>query len=379
MTTLDRPSDAANDALTVLAGGELRYSTVWEDHRLLEHGLDLRSGDDLLVIASAGDNVLNLLLRQPRRLIAIDVNPAQIALAELHVAAISSLDHTELLQLLGWTSAAPEVRVGLYERVRRRLADASRAWWDDRVTTIDAGIVHAGRLERYIGGFRERYFADPRDRARVDAMLSATDLAAQRARAALVLTPDFARAFGAYFTAATLAANGRDASQMRHVATDMDVTAQLLSRLTWVCTETLLAGNFYVERFFRGAPRDIESGPPYLRRDSFQRLRALVLRVEIVTGEVGDYLASCAPASLSNAALSDVFEYLSDDATGVLAERLARAIRPDGRIAYWNLFVPRSAARATPRLRSLDALSARLWRQDRAWFYSAFHVDEIVA
>jgi len=85
-----------------------------------------------------------------------------------------------------------------------------------------------------------------------------------------------------------------------------------------------------------------------------------------------------APASLSSAALSDVFEYLSDDATAIVAERLARAIRPGGRIAYWNLFVPRDAARATPRLRSLDALSTKLWAQDRAWFYRAFHVDEVV-
>jgi len=51
MTTIGRASDAASDALAVLAGGELRYSTAWEDHRLLEHGLDLRSGDDVLVVA----------------------------------------------------------------------------------------------------------------------------------------------------------------------------------------------------------------------------------------------------------------------------------------------------------------------------------------
>jgi S-adenosylmethionine-diacylglycerol 3-amino-3-carboxypropyl transferase len=379
MTTVGRASIASSDALAVLASGELRYSTVWEDHRLLELGLDPRPGDDLLVIASAGDNVLNLLLRQPRRIVAIDVNPAQIALAELQVAAISLLDHADVLQLLGWTSAAPEARVDLYERVRHRLSETSRAWCDDRVRTIEAGIVHAGRLERYIAGFRERYFADPHDRARVDAMLSATDLATQRARALRALTPDFARAFGAYFTAATLGANGRDPSQMRYVGSDMNVTAQLLSRLVWVCSETPLAGNFYVERFFRGALRDLGSGPPYLRRETFERLRALVSRIEIVTGELGDYLASRAPALLSHAALSDVFEYLSDEATADLAERLARAIRPGGRIAYWNLFVPRAAAGTTPRFRPLDALSARLWAQDRAWFYRAFHVDEIVA
>jgi S-adenosylmethionine-diacylglycerol 3-amino-3-carboxypropyl transferase len=379
MTTIGRASDAASDVVAVLATGELRYSTVWEDHQLLEHGLDPRPGSDLLVIAGAGDNVLNLLLREPRRIIAIDVNPAQTALVELQVSAISSLDHAELLQLLGWKPASSEARVALYERSRILLGETSRVWWDSHVTTIEAGIVFCGRLERYIAGFRDRYFASAHDRAGVDAMLSATDLVAQQACASRILTPDFARAFSAYFTAASLGADGRDPSQMRYVADDVDVTAQLLSRLTWVCTETPLAGNFYVERFFRGRVQDVESLPPYLRRDNFERLQSLVRRVEIVTGELSEYLAWVAPAALSHAAISDVFEYLSADTTAVLAERLARAIRPGGRVAYWNLFVPRTAARATSRLRSLDALSARLWPQDRAWFYRAFHVDEIVA
>lgn len=379
MTTVGRASHTTSDAVAVLAGGELRYSTVWEDHQLLELGLDPRPGDDLLVIASAGDNVLNLLLREPRRIIAIDVNPAQIALAELQVAAISSLDHAEALRLLGWNPASSEARVALYERTRSRLGEVSRAWWDDRLSMIEGGIVQSGRLERYIAAFRDRYFVNARDRAHVDAMLSATDLAAQCASATRVLTAEFTRAFSEYFTAKSLGADGRDPSQMRFVASDIDVTAHFLSRLTWVCTETPLAGNFYVERFLCGRMRDVELGPPYLRRDNFDRLRRLVSRVEILTGELSEYLTGIAPASLSHAALSDVFEYLSVDATEYLAERLARAIRPGGRIAYWNLFVPRAAARATPQLRSLDTLSARLWARDRAWFYRAFHVDEIVA
>ena len=96
MTALTNPRTTTVDASAVLATGELRYSSVWEDHLLLEQGLNPRGDDDLLVVASAGDNVLNLLLREPRRITAIDINPAQTALLELKVAAISMLDHAEL-------------------------------------------------------------------------------------------------------------------------------------------------------------------------------------------------------------------------------------------------------------------------------------------
>src|SRR5262249_45120542 len=141
MTTIGRASNAASDALAVLAGGELRDSTVWEDHPLLDQGLHLRSGHHLLLIAGAGDKVRDARLRQPRGTVAIDVNAAQIALAELQVAAISSLDHAAVLQLLGWIPAPPEARVGLSERVRFRLGETSRVWWDDRVPTIETGVV----------------------------------------------------------------------------------------------------------------------------------------------------------------------------------------------------------------------------------------------
>src|SRR6185436_15480173 len=140
---------------TVLAGGELRYSTVWEDHLLLERGLAPRAGDDVLVLASAGDNVLNLLLREPRRIVALDVNPAQSAIVELQIAAISTLGHAEFLELMGFVPGV--ARLALYERVRERLSDTSRSWWDVRVATIESGIAESGRLERYIAGFREAH------------------------------------------------------------------------------------------------------------------------------------------------------------------------------------------------------------------------------
>lgn len=379
MTAFTTPRATPTDATAVLAAGELRYSTVWEDHLLLEQGLNPRADDDLLVVASAGDNVLNLLLCEPRRIVAIDINPAQTALLELKVVAISMLDHAEFTRLLGFTTADPDARVALYERVRTRLGETSRAWWDDHAATIASGIVRSGRLDRFIAGFRELHLSGARERDAVDLLLTAQSLNEQRVFAARVLTPEFSRAFTEYFSADNLGLRGRDPSQMRYVADGVDVAAHLLSRLQWVCTGLRIAGNFYVERFFRGECRDADMGPPYLRRGNYARLRGLASRIAIVTGEIGEYLMSSAPRSLSHAALSDVFEYLSEDATSLLVDHLSRVIRPGGRIAYWNLFVPRAGSTTSPRLRWLAALSTQLWSLDRSWFYRTFRVEEVVA
>jgi S-adenosylmethionine-diacylglycerol 3-amino-3-carboxypropyl transferase len=65
----------------------LRYAQCWEDADILVDGLDIRPGDTCLSIASAGDNTLSLLIRSPARVIAVDLNPTQIAALELRVAA----------------------------------------------------------------------------------------------------------------------------------------------------------------------------------------------------------------------------------------------------------------------------------------------------
>jgi S-adenosylmethionine-diacylglycerol 3-amino-3-carboxypropyl transferase len=376
-----RPAPA--DATAALAGGELRYSAVWEDHLLLERALGAAGAGELLVVASAGCNVLNLLVRAPRRVVAIDVNPAQTALLELKLAAAGRLPHDAFLRLLGIREAPRDPgadRLALYERVRPGLSPAARRWWDAHQPVIAAGPDGAGRLDRFIAGFRREHLARLTGPGVVDTLLATDDPGARtRLADAALFTPAFARAFRAYFARDAIAERGRDPAQFRYVA-EPDVAGWFLRRLRWACTELPVRGNFYLERFLRGGLRDADAGPPYLRRAAYERLRALAPRVEVVTEALGTYLASRPAASLHGLALSDVFEYLPPDASDALFAHAARVLRPRGRLAYWHLFVERTPPPAVrPRLRPLDRLSRALWRRDRAWLYGSFRVDEGVA
>src|SRR5271170_3564698 len=83
----------------------IRYAQCWEDADILLEALDVRPGDVCLSIASAGDNALALLTRQPAKVIALDLSLAQLACVELRVAAYRTLEHAELLELVGSTVA----------------------------------------------------------------------------------------------------------------------------------------------------------------------------------------------------------------------------------------------------------------------------------
>lgn len=362
-------------AAQVLAG-ELRYSRVWEDHALLEHGLAVTPTDEVLMIASAGCNVLNLLLYEPRRIVAIDLNPSQTALLELKIVAAHTLDHTGFLELLGLARGRPLAR---YDAVRRLLSSDAQRWWDANTWMLAHGVERTGRLDRFIGDFHRNHVARLHSPELIDRLFATRDLIArQRLVDRELLTPEFVREFLAYFTRDSLAGRGRHPAQFRYVE-ELDVAGWFLARFRWACTALPVRGNFYLERFLRGERADPAWRAPYLRPDNYERLQTLVSRVEIVTGDLESYLAG-QPVTFTRAALSDVFEYMSPEATERLFAALAAAMPAGGRLAYWNLFVPReSPASLRDRIRPLPRLSRALWRRDRAWFYSAFYVDEVLA
>jgi len=48
------------------------------------------------------------------------------------------------------------------------------------------------------------------------------------------------------------------------------------------------------------------------------------------------------------------------------------------RIAYWNMLAPRKCPESLKnQINSLDALAKELFEKDKAFFYSAFRVEEI--
>ena len=354
----------------------VRYSQVWEDHTLLEGGLAIGPDDDVLSICSAGDNALAMLLLGPRSVTAIDMNPAQTALLELKLAAISALEHPEFVSLLGVREGHD--RLGLYRRLRGQLSEVAVAFWDAHEEDIAAGLVHRGRLEGYIGAFNTEHLPELWPEGLTDRLFAEQPLDDQAALfAAEAATAEFEARFRWYFGREKMAEQGRDPAQFEHVD-EGDVGGYFFRRFRWACTALPLSTNFYVEHFLTSRYRDLRLGPPYLRPENFERLRALVDRVHLHTGELEGVLFERPVGAFSKANLSDIFEYMSE----ALAEQVFRALgtqlRSGGRIAYWNLLVPRSRPASLAHLLTpLDDLSEALFAQDRSWFYRAFHVEEV--
>jgi S-adenosylmethionine-diacylglycerol 3-amino-3-carboxypropyl transferase len=73
-----------------------------------------------------------------------------------------------------------------------------------------------------------------------------------------------------------------------------------------------------------------------------------------------------------------MFEYMSTDNYQRVLGRAVAAARPGARLAYWNMLAPRRRPESmAAQLQPQSRLADRLHRADRAFFYSAFVVEEV--
>ena len=119
----------------------LVYNQSCEDPRPDLEGLDPRPGDRLLTIASGGCNVLHLAMTGAH-VVAVDRNPAQVALTRLKVGAARQLDAAAFRTIFG-TGMDPTHRLSeLYLSDDRPSLLQSRRWF------AGTGLFSAGVLGR---------------------------------------------------------------------------------------------------------------------------------------------------------------------------------------------------------------------------------------
>ena len=133
---LEPAAPSVSEAAANADFSEIRYAQCWEDADVLLEALDIRPGDICFSIASGGDNTLAMLAKDPERVVAVDLNPSQLACLELRVAGFRRLDHGALLELIG--SRSGDRRQELYRECRPLLSTSAAHFWDQQQLDIDS-------------------------------------------------------------------------------------------------------------------------------------------------------------------------------------------------------------------------------------------------
>jgi S-adenosylmethionine-diacylglycerol 3-amino-3-carboxypropyl transferase len=352
----------------------IRYAQCWEDADILMAGLDIKPGHVCLSIASAGDNSLSMLAYDPARVVAVDLNPAQLAALELRVAAYRTLEHPELLELIG--SRTSSRRASLYARCRGALSSDARRFWDARSADVERGIGAAGKFERYFEIFRRRVIPLVHRRRTVQQLLvhRAPD---ERLRwyEREWNTWAWRTLFRIFFSPTVLGRLGRDPSFFRYV--EGSVADHLLGRAHHALAVLDPSVNPYLVWILTGMHGDVL--PHALRAEHFDAIRANLDRLEWHCASIESVFDRGIVDRVDRFNLSDIFEYMSQENATTLFARLADRSLPRARLAYWNMMVPRRGSEYLPqRLRLLQELSRELFLADKTFFYRDYIVDEVL-
>ena len=360
-------------AASAIDFSSIRYAQCWEDADVLLEALDIRPGDTCLSIASAGDNTLAMLAKAPGRVIAVDVSAAQLACLQLRVAAYRSLEHGEVLELLG--SVPSRRRDSLYRRCRPALSPEARRFWDARPEMIRGGAGNAGKLERYLSLFRRAVLPAIHPRRRVERLLQGG-----RTEERLWFyerewnTRRWRWAFRLFFSRPIAGRLGRDPRMFRYV--EGGLAQHLLERTRHALTVLDPPANPYLQWILTG-----RHGPalPYaLRPENFDAIRSNLDRLEWHCSPIEDFLDRVDGSSIDRFNGSDMFEYMSTESYRRLLERLVESGRTGGRLVYWNMLVPRSRPpQMAGSLQPLPDVAGRLHARDKAFFYRALQVEEL--
>ena len=92
---------AKDSFFSKIHGNNLIYNACWEDPRCDHEIMQINAESKIVVITSAGCNALDYLLKAPKAVHCIDVNPRQNATLELKLALAKLSDHQTLFAFFG--------------------------------------------------------------------------------------------------------------------------------------------------------------------------------------------------------------------------------------------------------------------------------------
>ncbi|MGD9680720.1 MAG: DUF3419 family protein [Candidatus Obscuribacterales bacterium] len=360
----------------------IRYAQCWEDTEVVLDALAIRPGDTCLSIASAGDNSLSLLSCDPDKVIAIDLNPAQLYLTELKARAIEHLSYEQVLCLFGYRRSenedlAPRL---IFDLVSPHLSEAAREFFQGNESAIESGIAASGKFERYFAVFREILLPLVHRKETIEELLSPGKSLMERREfyEKRFMTWRFRLLLSIFFSNTVMGALGRDPSFFKYV--DSSLPEFLRGSIEYALVEQDPSQNPYLSYILLGRFGDVL--PFWLQKKNYEAIRKNINRLIIKRASLEDFLMSypVSAGAIDCFNLSDIFEYMSEDSYRQALALIQTRSAKGARLAYWNMLVSRHAeAGYELGIRARKNESRDLYKKNRTFFYTDFVLEEVAA
>lgn len=350
---------------------KIRYANCWEDPELL---LESFGSGKYISIASAGDNSLSLLVKNPEVVYAVDLSIPQIACCELKKYAIKFLDYDTFLKLLGFKTC--DNRLEIYKSIEEHLSLQSRYYFEHNPQIIQNSIIHQGKFERYFQLFANKIMPLVHNQKNLTELFLPKSVQAQK------LFYDntwnnwqFKTLFKVFFNRFVMGSLGRDKEFFKYVDTAM-ISKNIKERADRALRDVPTWNNPYVNYILLN--NFDYALPHYAKEENFNIIKRNIDTLEIKTGTINE-VAKASGMKFDGFNLSDIFEYMDTELFREVAGQLLCASNIGAKFCYWNMMVDRRISEILPKnFEYKKELSKELYLKDRAFFYKDFIVDEVI-
>ncbi len=315
----------------------LAFAQVREDPRLdLELARLLPADAMIVMIASGGETIIPLARMRHGCVYAVDMNPAQIALAQLKLHLSGKVAPDTLCQILGHEPMQPIER---QNELRRFLDDLHlpEAVFGPLDFVSEHGPDHAGRYERCFAVLQKEIACGSPREAALAKVMSLQNLTA-------LFGPEAAQ-------------NPRQPFHMHFAQrSELAFARQDAATNPFLC-------QMYTGQFAPGHRYD------WLMKDSKPQTKVIWHH-----GRMVDVLNCLPTASADLVHLSNILDWLSPSQATQTLEAAARVMKPDGKLIVRQLNSSLDFDSLTEAIRWDHALGAQMVQRDRSFFYPQIFV-----
>ena len=320
-----------NFIMTSIGRKKIIYNISWEDPAVDHKVMHMTKDDVVLTISSAGCNVLDYLCQGPKKIIAVDMNAAQLHTLELKLACIRVLTWEQFFDI--WGRSNFEVFKSVYEsKLRPLLQEETAEFWDNNHNLFRDNFMFAGTsglmakilcLPLRLSGMRERV----KNREEFDENSGGFFFWFTLKLCSMTFLWSWIAPLG-----------GVPLEQLNLLSRNPKVFVDRLIEVLKV--RVWKPNNYFYYGYIVGefAP---DCCPRYLEKKNFANLKKRVDRVQLFHGTWADAAVREGPGSITIASLLDSMDWMPPE---MIAENISKVVanmdKEKGRI-YWRSFADR--------------------------------------
>lgn len=345
----------------------IRYSNCWEDTDNLLESLNIEQNVGLSIL-SAGDNTLSMLIKNPKKIVAFDVNSTQIYLFNLKKAGFKYLEYEDLIKLLGVYNTHKSYKIFL--SLEDKLDKDTFEYFVKRPEYFKRGILNIGKFENYFHIFRKYIIPLFTTKSNINKLASFEEIDIQK---------DFYERkinnkrlnfiFNIFFGFKVMGKLGRDKSFYKYVDEKKKSAKNIKFTFDYGITHIANYNNQYINYILLNKFNE-ECLPIYLRKENFVTIRNNIDKIEVIRSNLTNI-----EGKYDFFNLSDIFEYMSETEFKQNIKKIKDISNKGARIAYYNMQNKRYIK--SKEFIYLEELSKKLTLKTKSYFYRDFLVYKV--